>query len=505
MPAENTLSTRTIVRTVLIVILAALALYVIYRIRKPLSFIVVAAFIAVAMTGPVNLLQRKMKRGLAIALAYMTLIAIPIVLGVLLIPTMVSQAEDLANNVPQYAADVTSFINDNETLNNLNEKYDFTSEIESAAKELPSKIGDAANILKDIGVGVVNSIFAFVTVLVLSIFMVASGPRWKDQFLKSQSADRAKRVDVAAQHVANAIGNYIGGAMLQAGIAAVCAFIVLEILGAPFAAPLALLVFFFDLIPVVGATIAAILIACRDAVRGLPAEPDRVGGLRDRLPADRELPRAAADPEAGDEDRAVRDAGRGALRLDAVRRARRDPRDPHGSDDSDHRSRVHPVPPRLARGGWRERRRPERRRRRRRAGPRARAGVDGGGGPRCRRGCYPRGRRPDRGRARSIARATTTGRCRRESSRRVRASRRPPSGRSRRRPGCGVSLASLWNRRSYRDRKGRSKLVRYYRMRPLGGEFEPNAEVDELRWLTPTDALGLLSHEHDMRLVSELA
>ena len=49
--------------------------------------------------------------------------------------------------------------------------------------------------------------------------------------------------------------------MLQAGIAAICAFIVLEILGAPFAAPLALLVFFFDLIPVVGATIAAVLIA----------------------------------------------------------------------------------------------------------------------------------------------------------------------------------------------------------------------------------------------------
>ncbi len=49
--------------------------------------------------------------------------------------------------------------------------------------------------------------------------------------------------------------------MLQAGIAAVCAFIVLSILGAPFAAPLALLVFFFDLIPVVGATIASVLIA----------------------------------------------------------------------------------------------------------------------------------------------------------------------------------------------------------------------------------------------------
>ena len=259
MPSDGP-STRSIARTVLIVVLAALAIFIIYRVRKPLSFVVVAAFIAIAMTGPVNLLQRFMKRGLAIACAYVILIAIPILLGVLLIPTMVGQAEDLANNVPEYAADVTKFVNDNETLNDLNEKYDFTSEIESAAKELPSKIGDAANVLKDIGVGVVNSIFAAVTVLVLSIFMVGGGPRWKDQFLNTQPRDRAERIDRAANHVANAIGNYIGGAMLQAGIAAVAAFIVLEILGAPFAAPLALLVFFFDLIPVVGATIAAVLI-----------------------------------------------------------------------------------------------------------------------------------------------------------------------------------------------------------------------------------------------------
>jgi predicted PurR-regulated permease PerM len=201
-----------------------------------------------------------MKRGLAIAVAYLIVIAIPIGIGAALVPTFVGQAEDLANNVPDYAADVTQFVEDNETLNNLNEKYDFTSEIEKAAGELPSRIGDAANVLKDIGVGVVNSIFAGVTILVLSIFMVAGGPKWKDDLVRRQPPHRADRIDRAAQHVANAIGNYIGGALFQAGLAAFCAFIVLEILGAPFAAPLALLVFFFDLIPVVGATIAAVLI-----------------------------------------------------------------------------------------------------------------------------------------------------------------------------------------------------------------------------------------------------
>ena len=255
------LSTRAIMRIVLIVVLAALALYIVYRLRRPISFLVIAAFIAVAMTGPVNLLHRVMKRGLAIAVAYAVLVAIPIGIGILLVPSLVNQAEELATNVPEYAQDVTDFVNENNTLNSLNEKYDFTSEIEKAAGEAPTKIGDAAEILKDIGVGVVNSVFAGVTILVLSIFMVGGGPRWIESFLRTQPPDRAERVDRALRHSANAIGNYIGGALFQATLAAICAFIVLTILGAPFAAPLALLVLFFDLIPVVGATIASVLIA----------------------------------------------------------------------------------------------------------------------------------------------------------------------------------------------------------------------------------------------------
>ena len=60
-------------------------------------------------------------------------------------------------------------------------------------------------------------------------------------------------------------------------------------------------------------------------------------------------------------------------------------------------------------------------------------------------------------------------------------------------------LASI----SYRDRKGRTKLVRYWLMRPLDGEFAPGSEVDELRWLDPDAATEQLSYEHDADLVRE--
>jgi 8-oxo-dGTP diphosphatase len=56
----------------------------------------------------------------------------------------------------------------------------------------------------------------------------------------------------------------------------------------------------------------------------------------------------------------------------------------------------------------------------------------------------------------------------------------------------------------YVDRKGRRKLVRFWRMRPVGGSFEPSAEVDELRWASPAEAQELLDYEHDRELVRSL-
>jgi predicted PurR-regulated permease PerM len=260
MPAADS-TPRAILRAVLIVVAVVLALYLIYLLRKPLTWIVIAAFIAIAVSGPVNFLSRWMKRSLAIAAVYIALILIPVGIGALIIPGLVNQAEELATNAPEYAQDVTDFVNENETLSDLNEKYDITSKLEEEADKLPSKIGDAAGILRDIGVGIVNSVFAGFTIFILSIFMVAGGRRWIGWFLTTRNPDHAARIERALDHISQAVGAYFRGALLQATIAGVSAFIVLTILGVPFAAPLALLVFFFDLIPVVGATIAAVLVA----------------------------------------------------------------------------------------------------------------------------------------------------------------------------------------------------------------------------------------------------
>jgi predicted PurR-regulated permease PerM len=252
---------RSIARAVLVVAAVVLILYILYLLRKPISWLVIAAFLAIAVAGPVTYLSRYMKRGLAIALVYISLLLIPIGLGALLVPPLVNEIGDVATNAPGYVDDVQEYVQDNETLRDINDDYDITGKLEDEANKLPEKAGDAAGVLQDIGFGLVNSVFAGVTIIILSIFMVSAGPRWVARFVQMQRPEHAERIERTLRRIATAVGNYVGGALLQATIAGVSAFVMLKILGAPFAGPLAVVVFFFDLIPVVGATIAAFLVA----------------------------------------------------------------------------------------------------------------------------------------------------------------------------------------------------------------------------------------------------
>jgi predicted PurR-regulated permease PerM len=254
------LTVRTILRTVLVVVAVVLALLLIYILRKPLTWIFIAAFIAIALSGPIAFLQRRMRRGFAVAIVYIALILTPFVLIGLLVPPIVTQANNLVNNLPQYAQEVTDFVNRNDQLRRLQEDYDITGKLEEQAQKLPSKLGDAAGVLSDIGLGLVNSIFAAVTILVLSIFMVGSGRRFLDSWARAQGPEREAWLHNLFGRIATAIGNYVAGALLQATVAGVTSWIMLMILGVNYALPLAVIVFLLDLVPLVGATLGAIIV-----------------------------------------------------------------------------------------------------------------------------------------------------------------------------------------------------------------------------------------------------
>ncbi|MGI8659471.1 MAG: AI-2E family transporter [Thermoleophilaceae bacterium] len=258
-PSEVTV-TRTVLRTVLIVVAVAVTLYLLYLLRRPIGWLFIATFLAVALSGPVNLLHRRLKRGFAITLVYLGLLAVPVILGALLVPPLVTEANDLAENAPEYARDVAAFVSENDRLRDLDRDYDITGKLQERAAELPERLGGAASTLRDLGLGIVNSIFALVTILILTAFMLGGGRRWIGHGLRFLPEDRADRLEGVLARSATAVGNYVAGALAQATLAGILSYLVLSILGVPFAGPLALIVFFLDLIPLVGATIGAVIV-----------------------------------------------------------------------------------------------------------------------------------------------------------------------------------------------------------------------------------------------------
>jgi predicted PurR-regulated permease PerM len=265
-------SVRSILRVVLTVVAVVLCLYIIYLLRKPLTWLFIATFLAIALSAPVAYLSKWMKRGFAIAIVYLGLLLFPIVLAGLFIPPLVTQANNLADNVPQYAQDLQDFVNDNPTLRQLEEDYNFTEKIKEEARKLPAKIGDAAGVLSDIGIGLVSSLFAVVNILILSAFMLGGGGGWVEAFVRRQSPDRREALRRMADHTRDAVSAYVAGALAQATVAGVTAFIVLSILGVPFATALAALIFVLDLIPLVGATIGAIVVAVVTVFNDFPTD-----------------------------------------------------------------------------------------------------------------------------------------------------------------------------------------------------------------------------------------
>src|SRR3954464_7691270 len=258
--AVPTLTPRVIFRTLLILLGFAISLWLVYLLRKPIGWVMIAIFLAVALSGPVNTLNQWMRRGFAITIVYLLLLLIPIGIAGIVVPPLVTQGNNLIQDLPTYAQDAQKFAIKNRQLRSLEQNYNITEKLQAQAEKLPARIGDAASVLGDIGLGVVNSLFALFTILVLAAFLLGSGRGWVDRAIGMRPPDHAVRIRTALDHMSRAVGAYVGGVLAQATVAAVSAYIVLLILGVPFGAALAIIVFFSDLIPLVGATLGAIVV-----------------------------------------------------------------------------------------------------------------------------------------------------------------------------------------------------------------------------------------------------
>jgi predicted PurR-regulated permease PerM len=253
-------TTRTVLRIVGIVVASGIALYLVYRLRTPIFYLALATFLAVCASAPVNRLNRHMPRGIAIAIVYLGIVLVPIGLLAILIPPVVEQSVELANDLPQYADDLEQEFQKNEQLQDLDQEFDLTQKLQDLGENAASRLDDAAGTVADIGAGFVSGVFAIVTILVFSMFMVSRGRSWVDAAIATRPEHHRAALRQAFDRMAAAVGGYVGGALAQALLAGIATFIMLETLGVPSPLPLAVVMAILDLIPLVGATLGAIIV-----------------------------------------------------------------------------------------------------------------------------------------------------------------------------------------------------------------------------------------------------
>ncbi len=259
-PSRDESFDRRVIRTVVTVVIVILTLYLIYLLRTPLLWLVIAMFVAIAVSGPVNLLSRHIPRSASIAVVYVAIVLVPIALGAALLPPLVKSTVTLIDDLPGYINDLQDTLQKDKRFEKIDENFDIQQQLNDLQRNLAGRIGDAAGALSKIGEWVINSVFGAFTIFILSIFMVARGRGWIDALVRRRDGPEGAALDRTFERIGDSVSRYIGGALLQAFIAGLAAFIVLSILGVPSPLVLAFVVAVFDVIPMVGSTIAGVFV-----------------------------------------------------------------------------------------------------------------------------------------------------------------------------------------------------------------------------------------------------
>ncbi|MBA2505136.1 MAG: AI-2E family transporter [Thermoleophilaceae bacterium] len=250
------MSSRSATRVILIGVGIAASIYLLFRIREVIGLVFISVFLAIALGPAVDWLDRFMLRGFGIAIVYVGLLVAIFGIGLVLVPPVVDGIEQLAKDAPSYLDD----IRDSDTLRQYDDKYSITEKLEDQAEKLPAELGSAAGELQSVTVGVFAGLVKLITVLVMTAFLLADGKRMWEWIEAQLTGERAKRFQAVGRDIYRAVGGYVIGNFAISFIAGMLTYIALTALGVPFAVPLAVLVAFLDLIPLVGATIGGIIV-----------------------------------------------------------------------------------------------------------------------------------------------------------------------------------------------------------------------------------------------------
>lgn len=234
-------------------LLAAIAIvWVCLQISGIIISLVVAAIFAVALNPVVSVIEKKLhiRRGFAVAIVVLIIMAVFGVIIALVIPQTISQAQTLSQNWPEYSQRIKDFVSHNDILQWI---YD------RVVKSLSNNSEEVSKNAAAISLGVAGGLFNFLTFFIFLIYMLASGRRFAVTLagLLPKKAWRENFVKVL-HSISTKLGYWLRGQVVLCFIIFVVSYIGLTVLGVPYALTLALFAGLMEAVPMIGAYLGAI-------------------------------------------------------------------------------------------------------------------------------------------------------------------------------------------------------------------------------------------------------
>jgi predicted PurR-regulated permease PerM len=226
-------------------------------VRSVLILILISAFLAIGLNPAVEALERRgLRRSMAVGIVLVGVLLFFVGFGFAVVPPIIDQGTQFAHKAPSYVQDLQN----NHRIASLDAKYHFLSRLK-AYVDKPEQLGGAVfGGVLGAGKVVLSAFFAAITVLTLTLYLMANLPDIKAGAYRLVPRSRRARVGLIADEILERVGGYVAGNLVISLIAGTLTYVVLLVLGVPYALALALLVAVTDLIPVVGATLGAIVV-----------------------------------------------------------------------------------------------------------------------------------------------------------------------------------------------------------------------------------------------------
>jgi predicted PurR-regulated permease PerM len=239
-----------------------------YIVADVLVVVLVAGFLATGLDPAVRWIQERTgaPRGAAVAVVVLTLATLLATFGVFGVPGLVTQANELRQDAPQYAEQLRDAY---PVLADLDQRMHWVDLVKRGASD--SAMTPARDGLLNLARGVLHAVIATITCIVLTIYFLARFPSLKRSGYRLIPRSRRARAGLLIDEILERIGGYVLGNLVTSAVAGIASYVVLQALGVPHALPLALFVALTDMIPLIGASLGAALSSAVALTVSVPA------------------------------------------------------------------------------------------------------------------------------------------------------------------------------------------------------------------------------------------